>query len=124
MRMHIANLCLLLLILSACQLKSDASSPEILWGVWKSSAPQYETSSLKIKKGWIIFEKDSNYFNANKITQIEEYPEGERTLYNIHYNDGDSGEYILSLYYFQTEDKKAIRFKNQEEITWLKVNES
>jgi hypothetical protein len=59
---------------------------------------------MEIKKDWIIFKKGLDYFNANKITQIKDFSEGERALYEIHYKDGDSGEYIFPLYYFQIED--------------------
>ena len=104
MRFQTATLCFMFLILLACQLRNDTSTSEILWDVWKTSAPQYETSSMEIKKDWIIFKKGLDYFNANKITQIKEFSEGERALYEIHYKDGDSGEYIFPLYYFQIED--------------------
>lgn len=114
----IAILCIVALF--GCHIYRNRNVPEELLGLWETSAPQYENCSFTFKSKIAIFQNRLTLVSIYFITDIEKSIKGEKTLYNIHYENENGDEYMLSLYYIKTPHSGVIRFKNKEKIAWLK----
>jgi len=55
----------------------------------------------------------------NYISNIEKIIPGKRILYTINYVDDEESEYELTFYYDPS--RGSIRFKNQQQIKWKKI---
>jgi hypothetical protein len=110
-----------LIIFFAFQCGKKTDVPDILIGVWKTSAPQYEDRFFEIKKDEIIFGTGEGTFDTHRIKNIEmEEVRGEgSSLYTIYYKNLEGQEYKFSFYYDPIKHG-VIRFKNQEKIMWTK----
>ena len=107
-------------VLFGCQIFKDREVPEELLGVWETSSSRYEDCSLEFDGERIVFQNGLTHININHVTNVKKSTEDEKTLYDIYYKDDQGREYKLSLYYLGTPGRGVIRFKNQEEIAWLK----
>jgi hypothetical protein len=106
--------------LFGCQFFQDREVPEELLGVWETLSPRYEDCSIEFESGKVIFQNGLHYLNVNSITNVKKSTDDDKTLYHIYYKDNDGQGYKLSLFYLETPNRAELRFKHQEEITWLK----
>ena len=110
-------------LLFGCQPREPTAIPDELLGVWETSAPKYKRCFFEIKKDSITFvNRDSlEGPDINTIVKIEITKEEKQILHTIHYKKMKGEEYKFPFYY-DTSEGGIIRFKNQEEIEWRKVN--
>lgn len=112
-----------MLILVGCAYWEDKTLPEQLYGIWETDEPRYQGCYLEIRKESLIFHTIEGDSVLNWVTKIETVPEPDKTLFNIYYEDREGLDYLLSLYYIETEDRDIIQFKNQDQIEWTKRKE-
>jgi hypothetical protein len=98
----------------------NRSMPEELVGEWHSSDARYSDRKMEIHHSVISFTTGEGTVSSGLIKEIREVPEGPRTLYTVVYDlDGASNE--LSFYYETGKPSgDVIRFKNQQNLTWIK----
>ena len=114
---------LLLVSTLGCQTERKSTVPDALVGVWNTSAPRYSNRSFQITKSSAIFEHGGGFFDfaAYPITKVEKVEKDARTLYVITFVIPEGLEYEFSFYY-STANGGVIRFKNQKQIAWKRVN--
>ena len=120
MKLIITLLCVIITLLFGCEISREKTLPEELLGEWETSAPRYDGCILEFVDKKIIFQNELTYMKINYITHIEKSPQGNRTLYNIYYEDLEEIEAKFSFYYYKVKDKAVIVFKNQKEMEWTK----
>lgn len=110
-------------LLFGCQAREPTAIPDELLGVWKTPAPKYKRCFFEITKDSIIFvNRDSlEGPDVNIIVKIEKTKKEKQTLYTIHYKRMKGEEYKFPFHY-DISKGGTIRFKNQKEIAWRKVN--
>lgn len=98
--------------------------PEQLVGEWRTSNPKYSDRQLDITYGSISFTTGKGTVSTGFIKEIKTVQEGARTLYTVVYDlEGTPNE--LSFYYeIGKANVGVIRFKNQQEMIWTKIENS
>ena len=89
------------------------------YGVWKTSAVNYEDRFFEITDSTIAFGIGNGKQNIFYIQEATKTAEDNKSLYTITYEDIQKTDFQLSFYY----DRKAvgiIRFKNQSDIEWTR----
>jgi len=104
-----------------CQSKGSKIVPGELRGIWKTTAPKYIDCYFELTEGEIIFANENflDEMKINYISNIEKIIPGKRILYTINYVDDEESEYELTFYYDPS--RGSIRFKNQQQIKWKKI---
>ncbi len=96
--------------------------PEDLIGVWRTADKKYADRHFELNADRVIFSTGGWGVTAHPIDRMEEHSENGRTFYIIYYStDDEGGESQFSFYYDPVQD--VIRFKNQEQMEWVKWNE-
>jgi len=109
-----------LIIILGCESKKIAAVPDNLIGVWGTSNPKYADRIFEITRNEVIFQTGEKTFNTCPIISIEmEKTQGQNPLYTINYKNQEGLKYKF-IFYHDPEGIGAIRFKNQQEITWTK----
>ena len=98
--------------------------PEQLVGEWRTSNSKYSDRQLDITYASISFTTGNGTVSTGFIKEIKTVQEGARTLYTVVYDlEGTPNE--LSFYYeIGKTNVGVIRFKNQQEMTWTKIESS
>jgi uncharacterized lipoprotein YehR (DUF1307 family) len=108
--------------LFGCGSKESRTVPSDLAGVWKTATPKYRDCYLQLAEDSISFANEALLErNDNSISKIEKTHKGKQILYTIHYEDKEGQEYKFSFFYDPSKGG-AIRFKNQPQIKWRKVD--
>ena len=109
--------------LFGCQPKESRTVPGELVGVWKTPAPKYRDCYFELTGDLIIFANEAllDKEDVNSIRRIEKIHKGKLILFTIHYKNREGLEYEFSFYYDPSKGG-AIRFKNQLQIEWKKVD--
>jgi hypothetical protein len=117
-----AFIILMVIVLSGCSSRQENKIPSELIGVWQTSSSRCKNCSFEIKEGSIIFTTGPEYIDVNQVLKIEQSGKGEKgeILYDIHYKNREGGKFVLSLFFFPSEEGGVIRYKNQSNITWSK----
>ena len=110
-------------LLFGCDPGDTHNAPEGLMGTWKTSAPRYEHCSIEIGHDYIMFRNEPDFVNISLIQHIETQAENNRILYRICYGDMKGNEYTMALFFMQKTDCTEIRFKNQADVLWKKIND-
>ena len=101
----------------------DRNIPDALVGEWHTSDGPYADRAMEISPVSISFTTGEGTVSVGTIQKIAKVQEGERTLYTVVYEmDGTKNE--LSFYLETVKAKNVIRFKNQQNITWTKDENS
>jgi hypothetical protein len=90
-------------------------------GVWKTSAPKYKDRFFKITKSTITFGTGNGNSKKFIFARVSKTVEEKNTVYTISYNDDEGADFKLAFYY-TPQNKGVIRFKNQQEIEWARIN--
>jgi hypothetical protein len=100
----------------------DRNIPVKLIGDWDASDPNYSDRYFAIGPTTISFTTGNGTVSTGWIKEIKTVQEGTSTLYTIVYDlEGTPNE--LSFYYDTQKAKGSfIRFKNQKEIIWTKID--
>ena len=103
---------------------SNKKVPEQLVGEWRTSNPKYFDRQLDISYASISFTTGERTVSTGFIKEIKTVQEGARTLYTVVYDlEGTPNE--LSFYYeIGKTNVGVIRFKNQEDMIWTKIENS
>ena len=121
MKKHIISVTITILCaLCLWQCNTQKTVPEELAGIWKTKILDYEGSFLGLQNDTITFgtvEGDVQVFSIIKIKKAEE--NGDWKFYTIHYVDNNFQQCELPLYFHPIDDG-ILRFKNKEEITWVR----
>ncbi len=109
--------------LFGCQTKKHMTVPEELVGVWKTSAPQYADRFFELREVVIVIDTGQGTISVNFVQEVAEVRAGDQILYTIYYA-GQEGTKSEWSFYYDPSHGRAIRFKNQMQIAWTKVNAS
>jgi hypothetical protein len=109
-----------MMVWAGCQDSMEKSVPLHLIGVWETSHPRYNDCLIEITAEQIIFQNPAIGININFIKGILTTPEGPKTLYDIHYQDREGGDFTLSVYYSRIRDQDMLQFKNQADLQWTR----
>jgi len=108
-----------------CQSKGPVTFPDELLGVWETSAPKYKDCFFELTENSIIFANltsvNKAHVSRNSIRKFEKIQKEKGLLYTIHYEDAKGQEYKFPFYYDPSKGG-AIRFMNQEQIEWRKMD--
>ena len=104
----------------SCTRETEVAIDRFL-GVWETAEPKYEDRFLEIDEATIAFgtgDGNSNIFFVDRVIQrVEE----NTTVYTISYTDVEGSLFKLAFYY-SPEYGGVVRFKNQQEIEWTRIN--
>ena len=104
-----------------CTPEVDVSIGNFL-GVWKSSAPKYKDRFFKISESTITFGTGNGNSKKFIVDRVIKTVEEKKTVYTISYIDVEGTDFKLAFYY-TPKNKGVIRFKNQQEIEWTRINQ-
>ena len=111
---------LIVLALAAFWRPPNRDVPDQLLGEWRTTDVRYADRYFEITRTSISFTTGGGTVTTGEIKEIKTAPGGVRTLYTIVY-DLEGARNEVSFFY---ETAKAtgtiIRFKNQQEIVWVK----
>lgn len=109
--------------LFGCQSRDSRTVPGELVGRWETSAPKYTDCYLELTEDSIVFVNEAlaEGYDVNPISKIEKIHEGKQILYTIHYEDIEGQKYKVSFFHDPSKGS-AIRFKNQRQIQWRRVD--
>jgi hypothetical protein len=119
----IALACFFLVLISTlllCIREADVTTDSFL-GVWKTSAPKYKDRFFKITESTITFATGNGNSKIFIVDRVSKTVEQKKTVYTISYNDVEGTDFKLAFYY-TSKNKGVIRFKNQQEIEWARIN--
>ncbi len=108
-------------LLIGCQQRDNRTTPRGLMGKWKTSAPKYADCAVEICDGLIIFSREPDYVSVNIIKHIERTVREDYIVYTIQYENIQKNEFEFSLMCRQGKPCAEIRFVNQDEIIWRKI---
>ena len=111
-------LVLSMMLWTGCQDSMERSVPMHLIGVWETSHRRYSDCLLEITPEQIIFQSPAMEMSINFIRGIETTPVGQKTLYDIHYQNREGGDFTLSIYYSRINEQDVIQFKHQSDLQW------
>lgn len=105
--------------LCASHCGKNATVPDELVGVWRTSASQYRDGFFELKKEMVIFGTGRGKTSINSILRVESSHQDNEVLYTILYESREGQEYKWSFYYLSA-NGGVIRFKNQPQIEWTR----
>ena len=91
-------------------------------GVWKTSVPKYQDRFFKISGSTITFGTGNGNAKNFIVDRVIKKVEEKKTVYTIMYNDVE-GSGFKRAFYYTPENNGVIRFKNQPEIEWTRMNQ-
>jgi hypothetical protein len=95
--------------------------PEDLIGIWTTSESRYADRFFEITKERLIYGLGGDKKDIYSVSSIEESLEGSNIIYTINCKNTDGFKFTRSFYY-ESADGGVIRFKNQKQVKWTKVN--
>ena len=109
-----------MMLWAGCQDSVERSVPLHLIGIWETSDRRYDGCLLEITPEQIIFQNPTTGMSINFIRGIQTTPVGQKTIYNIQYQDREGGDFTLSIYYSRFKEQDVIHFKNQPDLKWTR----
>jgi hypothetical protein len=94
--------------------------PVELLGKWHTTDPSYADRTFELDSVCITFGTGPGIVSVGLIKDVNEIPEGNRTLYTVSYIVDDSPNEV-SFYY---NSNSGLWFKNQEKIVWRKNHDN
>ena len=95
---------------------------DIFLGVWKTSAPKYKDRFFKITASTITFGTGNGNSKKFIVDRVIKTVEEKKTVHTISYRDVEGTDFKLAFFY-TTKNKGVIRFKNQQDIEWTRINQ-
>jgi hypothetical protein len=112
-----------LAVLFGCGLFDDSETfPRAILGHWETDAPGYEQCYMDITETTISFHTIEGTTDVNFIQKIERTEKDGDTVYDIHYENRDGDEFLLSVTLSGANQKGTLQFYNQKYLTWNKVD--
>jgi hypothetical protein len=108
----------ILMSLSGCQSTREATLPQELVGVWRTTHPKYADRFFELTGRQITFGMGGNSLTKYTIAGIEHrHKEGE-VLYRILYWSEDVQEDVFAIRY--SSQTGVVRLDNQNQVEWKK----
>ena len=104
-----------------CTRETDVSIDSFM-GVWKTSAPKYKDSFFEITESTITFGTGNGYSKNFTVDRVIKTAEEKKTVYKISYIDVEGADFKRAFYY-TPKNNGVIRFKNQQQIEWTRINQ-
>ena len=102
---------------------AERTVPEALTGDWYTTDGKYADRKMEITPITISFTTGDGTVATGTIKKVTKAEEGARTLYTVEYDmDGTPNE--VSFYLQFEKIKNVIRFKNQQNIEWVREENS
>lgn len=111
---------ILALTLSGCGMWDRSRVPDLLLGTWETGAPKYQGCSFTVTGETITFDNGAGHADVNYIKKLTITREGERTVFQIRYENRNDAVFNLALHYSEQKGEAVIRFGNQMHIAWRK----
>lgn len=94
--------------------------PDEIIGRWTTEAPAYADRSFEITKTSVTFYTGESTFTTHLITNVTSVTFNGATLYTVEYTN--LGEVYEFSFFYTNPPRGTIQFKNQQDMTWQKVN--
>ena len=111
-----------LFFLAGCGLFKDESMPEAIIGHWETDASGYEECFMDITESTISFHTVEGTTDVNFVQKVERTEKEGVKVYDIHYENSDGDEFLLSVTLPSGGNKGSLQFYNQKYLTWNKVD--
>jgi hypothetical protein len=92
--------------------------PQELVGTWHTADARYAGRSFEIGYATVNFGTGEEGVSTGFVEDIQSTPGEHGTLYTISYSQDDTKSQVS--FYYDGNGDKTIRFKNQDETTWVK----
>ena len=109
-------------VLAGCQALHDDSVPPELVGRWYTDAPGYEVCYTQITETTIDFytaERTLRQYTIHRVERtIKEKDDASHDVLDIHYQDKDGEDYLLSVVLLQEGGRNRLQFFHQPHLVW------
>ena len=96
--------------------------PKEIIGHWETDASGYESCFMDINESTISFHTVEGTTDVNFIQRVERSEKDGEKVYDIHYENRDGDEFLLSVTLQGGGKKVSLQFYNQKYLTWNKVD--